>query len=108
MINAQQELLQVLNSIKKNQSDISWMLVYTADYSEISEAFTSIDQLDFTYDSGYGTQKLFGVVFFNDNTWLERGEYDGSEWWDYITTPTLEQWREKYSIEKVYISRFHY
>ena len=108
MINAQQELLQVLNSIKKNQSDISWRLVYTADYSEVSEAFTSIDQLDFSYDSGYGTQKLFGVVYFNDNTWLERGEYDGSEWWEHITTPTLEQWKEKYSIEKRYISRFNY
>lgn len=103
MTNARQELLTILDNIDKTPSDISWMLVYTADYSDISEAFTSIDQLDFTYDSGYGTQKLFGVVFFNDNTWLDRGEYDGSEWWDYITTPTLEQWRERYNHDKGFI-----
>ena len=103
MTNARQELLTILDNIDKTPSDISWMLVYTADYSDISEAFTSIDQLDFTYDSGYGTQKLFGVVFFNNNTWLERGEYDGSEWWDYITTPTLEQWRERYNHDKGFI-----
>ena len=104
MINAQQELLSVLDNIGKTPSDISWMLVYTADYSGVSEAFTSIDQLDFKYDNDYETQKLFGIVFFNDNTWLERGEYDGSEWWEHITAPTLERWKEKYSIEKrVYI-----
>lgn len=99
-INAQQELLQVLKSIEKNQSDISWMLVYTQSYSDISEAFTTIDDLGFTYDNGYGSQELFGIVYFNDGTWLERGEYDGSEWWEHITTPTLEQWKERYNIEK--------
>ena len=108
MINAQQELLSVLNSIKKNQSDISWMLVYTKRYDEISEVLTTADDLNFTYYNGYGSQELFGIVYFNDNTWLERGEYDGSEWWEHITTPTLEQWKEKYSIEKGYISRFNY
>ena len=96
MTNAQQELLTVLDGIDKTPSDISWMLVYTTNYSEVSEAFTSIDQLDFTYDNGYGTQKLFGLVFFNDNTWLERDEYDGNEWWVYITTPTREQWEKQY------------
>lgn len=99
-INAQQELLRVLKSIEKNTSDISWMLVYTQSYYDISKEFTTIDDLDFTYDNGYGSQELFGIVYFNDGTWLERGEYDGSEWWEHITTPTLEQWREKYSNEK--------
>lgn len=102
-INAQQELLRVLNFIKKNPSDISWMLVYTQDYPGISEAFSTIDDLDFTYDNGYGGQELFGIVYFNDGTWLERGEYDGSEWWEHITTPTLEQWRERYNHDKGFI-----
>lgn len=42
------------------------MLVYTQSYFDISEAFTTIDDLDFTYDNGYGGQELFGIVYFND------------------------------------------
>lgn len=33
------------------------------------------------YDNGYGTQELEGVIVFNDDTWLSRWEYDGSEGW---------------------------
>ena len=38
--------------------------------------------LDFDYDDGYGTQELFGYIWYTDGTWSERGEYDGSEWWE--------------------------
>lgn len=41
-----------------------------------------LEKLDFKYDDGFGGQELFGTVWLNDNeSWLERGEYDGSEWW---------------------------
>lgn len=39
--------------------------------------------LDFEYDSGYGGQELFGVIWYVDGTWSERGEYDGTEWWEH-------------------------
>lgn len=42
------------------------------------------------YDNGYGSQELFGTIVFKDGTWLERGEYDGSEWWEYRKLPTEE------------------
>ena len=45
--------------------------------------------LDFPYDSGYGGQVLYGTVWFEDGTWLSRGEYDGSEWWDYNIYPDI-------------------
>lgn len=50
-----------------------------------------LNDLDFEYDDGYGGQELFGIVWFNDGSWLERGEYDGSEWWVYRTTPLIPQ-----------------
>jgi hypothetical protein len=46
-------------------------------------------QLDFEYDNGYGGQELFGYVWLKDGTWLERGEYDGSKWWEYKRTPDI-------------------
>jgi len=37
------------------------------------------------YDSGYGAQEIEEslIVLFNDGTWMERWEYDGSEGWEY-------------------------
>ena len=45
--------------------------------------------LDFNYDSGYGGQRLFGTVWFKNNIWAERGEYDGSEWWEIRSIPGI-------------------
>lgn len=41
------------------------------------------------YDAGYGTQKFFGFVLLNDNSWFERDEYDGSECWTHKKRPNL-------------------
>lgn len=48
-----------------------------------------LDSLSFDYDSGFGGQVVFGTIFYSDGTWSERGEYDGSEWWEYKTRPEI-------------------
>ena len=48
-----------------------------------------LSDLDFDYDSGYGGQNLFGTIWYVDGTWSDRGEYDGSEWWDYHYCPQI-------------------
>ena len=48
-----------------------------------------MNRLDFEYYAGYGSQELFGTVWFEDGTWLDRNEYDGSEWWVYLSTPEI-------------------
>lgn len=48
-----------------------------------------LNDLDFKYYSGYGGQELFGTVWFKDNTWATRGEYDGSEWWEVHSLPDI-------------------
>ena len=39
---------------------------------------------DVEYDSGYGCEEIIiGLtIVFNNGVELQRGEYDGSEWWD--------------------------
>ena len=40
------------------------------------------------YYSGFGTAKVAeDLVIVGDDWWLERHEYDGSEWWEYKETP---------------------
>ena len=48
--------------------------------------FTS---LDYEYDNGWGGQELYGTVWLADGTWLSRGEYDGSEWWQHNRVPEI-------------------
>ena len=45
------------------------------------------------YDSGYGGAEVLMalVIVFKDGSWLERAEYDGSEWWEYKRAPNIPQ-----------------
>lgn len=40
---------------------------------------------DVNYDSGFGSQKVARdlIIVFTDGQKMWRGEYDGSEWWNY-------------------------
>jgi hypothetical protein len=42
------------------------------------------------YNSGYGTQHLFGYVVYEDGTWSERVEYDGMESWVHRVCPDID------------------
>jgi hypothetical protein len=41
------------------------------------------------YYNGYGSQELFGIIWYVDGSWSERVEYDGSEWWGYRSCPKI-------------------
>ena len=44
--------------------------------------------MDFAYDAGYGgTEVDESLMVVGDDWWLERREYDGSEWWEFKTMP---------------------
>lgn len=58
------------------------------DYTE-KEYEEFLDSIDFNYDSGWGSQNLFGFIWFEDGTWMERYEYDGSENWVYKKCPEI-------------------
>jgi len=55
------------------------------------DAEVFLNQLNFEYDNGYGGQELFGIVWWADGTWSERGEYDGSEWWEHRVVPSIPE-----------------
>ena len=45
---------------------------------------------DRDYDNGYGGAEVNPslMVAMEDGSWLERGEYDGAEWWEMKRIPT--------------------
>jgi hypothetical protein len=58
-------------------------------YSTDFDGFVKFCNRFRNYDNGYGGAKVptNTVVVFKDGTWLERAEYDGSEWWEYKQIP---------------------
>lgn len=48
-----------------------------------------LEALNFEYYNGYGGQELFGTIWYEDGTWADRGEYDGSEWWEHHSCPPI-------------------
>lgn len=108
------ELLRNLSEFKKTESDIAFINLkvekYQDDYlcyyescsynPETQSFYDFLANIDIEYDRGFGRQHVFGHVVFNDGTWLERAEYDGSEWWEYkklplITDPVLDSYGDE-------------
>jgi hypothetical protein len=46
---------------------------------------------DFSYDEGFGGQAVADdlLIRMRDGSFFARGEYDGSEWWDYWRVPAV-------------------
>ena len=51
--------------------------------------FAQLPERAVDYDSGYGSQEWSGWISFQDGSWIERSEYDGSEWWSLKACPKL-------------------
>lgn len=109
MVNAKEELLNLINSphlkskliikcaivstqylgeswgmggsygwVKNEEEDKSAKLKVGYSEEDYDKFFSD---LDFEYDNGFGYQVLYGTIWFEDGTWAERHDYDGSEWW---------------------------
>jgi hypothetical protein len=84
MINLLEEIKQKLEENKKTLEDIVW--VGTENYKVNIEQF--LELANTYYDNGYGGQEVAtNLIVCGDNWWLERAEYDGSEWWEYKELP---------------------
>ena len=95
-MNAKDEMLQLLGG-KQIKCAIVTLDYYLPDQKSITlkvghdekDFLKFLSDLDFKYDNGYGGQELYGAVWFDDGTWAERGEYDGSEWWNVMKLPQI-------------------
>lgn len=91
MINAKKEILDEIEGKEVELIRIAFGHSYSAKPQQIIEGGIDVIQmLDFEYDNGFGGQELFGFIWYKDGTWSERGEYDGSEWWEYKERPALD------------------
>lgn len=96
MMNAKKELIEFIAESKKEIAAAE--VVYGSEWNDNRKAYSLplggdvkrfFEALNFEYDNGWGGQELFGTLWFKDGTWAERGEYDGSEWWELREPPEI-------------------
>lgn len=88
MTNFLKETIEELTENGKSESDVLWVgRGWTGqEYKSTWEDFKS--KADFDYDSGYGGNVIaMDLIVVGKDFWLERHEYDGSEWWEFKTMP---------------------
>lgn len=75
---------EVLKANGKSLSDIEWVgcPMFQIDIGQF------IDLADVDYDHGFGAPEVAtDLLVVGKDFWLERHEYDGSEWWEFKTCP---------------------
>ena len=83
-INLLEETLTTLHEHGKSLDDIKWFgrLDEYMPLEHIKEI------LDVYYDDGFGGIEISQtLIICGEDWWLERHEYDGSEWWEYKEQP---------------------
>ena len=83
-MNLLNETKKKLEKNNKDWKDVKWVGCY--DFQIPIKLFKEL--ADNEYDNGFGGQEVAtDLLVVGDDWWLERHEYDGSEWWEYKETP---------------------
>lgn len=83
-MNLLNETLEILKENNLEPKDVLW--VGNSEVKTDWENFAKIADID--YDSGFGGQEVAtDLIVVGQNWWLERHEYDGSEWWEFKQQP---------------------
>ena len=88
MNNLKDETLNILYKHGKSIEDIKWI----GDSENEIPIDTFFEKADAFYDDGYGGVEVnTWLVVVGEDWWLERHDYDGSEWWEFKTKPVRPQ-----------------
>lgn len=105
MVNLLAETLKELSDSGKTESDVKWVGL---DISREDGYYTTWEQFkiiakDIEYSNGYGSEEIdISLIISGDGWWLERREYDGSEWWTYCTVPEQPKILKDFNTKDVY------
>lgn len=91
-MNLLKETIRVLKDNNKKPTDVLWV-----GCSEFKSSWKNFEEIaDIEYDNGYGSQEVAkDLIIMGINFWMERHEYDGSEWWEFKTMDDFNPSKER-------------
>lgn len=100
--NLLQETIEILHEHGRTPNDVRWVGNQEGTVVSSWQSFEAV--ADFEYDSGYGGNEVqLDLVIVGEDWWLERGEYDGREWWEFKRLP--ERAQASTALELKHVSR---
>lgn len=88
MMNLWDETIEELNRHNLKWEDVDFAIVTDAFYVSKDDFETFAKRIN--YDEGFGLVVIDPrLKIVGDNWWLERAEYDGKEWWEFKTMPSV-------------------
>jgi hypothetical protein len=94
------ETIQIINGVLKSVEDVEWVGTinrsenFYCSWDDFSKAAANIN-----YNAGFGGAEICSdLVVCGKDWWLERHEYDGSEWWEFKELPARP---EVYNAQKI-------
>ena len=86
MSNLWEETIEFLKENDKTFEDV--LFIQGEDFKVAKENFEIVAKKT-NYNDSFGAQHVAtDLVLVGDGWWIERFEYDGSEWWEFKTIPT--------------------
>ena len=83
-MNFLKETIGELKRHNKKFKDVLW--IGNNDFQITKEQFREL--ANYNYDTGYGLEEVpLDLLVVGGNWWMERHEYDGSEWWEFKKLP---------------------
>lgn len=84
-VNLWKETIDILSEYGKTFDDV--LFIQGDDFGITKDNFETVAKRT-NYDNASGAQRIArDLVLVGEDWWIERGEYDGSEWWDFKTMP---------------------
>ena len=83
MTNLLKETIEAIEGSGHATEDIIFIGSVKSAYSCTFDEFKLLANIE--YDAGFGSQKVASdlIIAFSDGMQMKRGEYDGSEWWEF-------------------------
>lgn len=89
MANLWEETIEVLKDYSLTWDDVDAVILEGDNILIPKENFEKVARRT-NYDKSYGAVEIRSdLKIIGWNWWLERGEYDGSEWWELKTKPYI-------------------
>lgn len=94
MTNLLEETIEKLKENGKDLEDVLW--VGCRKFQIPMSKFLELANDE--YHSGYGIEEVASdLIVVGSDFWLERNGYDGSEWWEFKSTPKMPKMNENYN-----------
>jgi len=98
MINLLEETIKTMEAFGKCGSDVVCVISYIRNEKDGTrkmswDSFKKIS--DIRYDNGFGSSEInSSLSIIGKDWWMERYEYDGSEWWECKMLPCADEIKE--------------